>query len=499
MNTFTYTENGATQLRTTGKACLDLFAEVGSARNMALSSPDVLQAMFLEAWKSDPTTAFCIALWARSVRLGAGERAVSRVLLKAAHQLAPQALRAHLDLFAELGSYKDYVWVADEFPELRDDVVAIFADGVMNDNHLACKWLPRRSKLYAEVRARTGLTNREFRQRVARASTTVEQLLCARRMEDVQYDKLPSQAFNRYKRLFAREDGERLKQVITQKKLNAGALYPHEVFAAWFKGQCRAMSEDMLSTIIDAQWRSLPNMMPEGASFLPVLDTSGSMTWGRSINPRDVAYPLALYCAERLSGPFRNRIVTFSSRAQFIELPENATTLQRMKHLDSYDIVENTNIVSVFELLLARAKSAKCPAEAMPRCVLLLSDMQFDSGAYYDITLMDELRVRYKYAGYEFPAIVYWNLDATNTGVAASALDNCALVSGFSPRLLKAVFDGNVSDFREAKPVKLDPLVVMENALAPIREMVDSTVLPRIPNILATADFNPTRGATTRQ
>lgn len=499
MNTFTYTENGATQLRTTGKACLDLFAEVGSARSMALSSPDVLQAVFLEAWKSDPTTAFCIALWARSVRLGAGERAVSRVLLKAAHQLAPQALRAHLNLFAELGSYKDYVWVADEFPELRDDVVAIFADGVMNDNHLACKWLPRRSKLYADVRARTGLTNREFRQRVARASTTVEQLLCARRMEDVQYDKLPSQAFNRYKRLFAREDGERLKQVITQKKLNAGALYPHEVFAAWFKGQCRSMSEDMLSAIIDAQWRSLPNMMPEGASFLPVLDTSGSMTWGRSVIPRDVAYPLALYCAERLSGPFRNRIVTFSSRAQFIELPENATTLQRMKHLASYSIVENTNIVSVFELLLARAKSAKCPAEAMPRCVLLLSDMQFDSGAYCDITLMDELRLRYKYAGYEFPAIVYWNLDATNTGVAASALDNCALVSGFSPRLLKAVFDGNVSDFREAKPVKLDPLVVMENALAPIREMVDSTVLPRIPNILATADFNPTRGATTRQ
>ena len=499
MNTFTYTENGATQLRTTGKACLDLFAEVGSARNMALSSPDVLQAMFLEAWKSDPTTAFCIALWARAVRLGAGERAASRVLLKAAHQLAPQALRAHLDLFAELGSYKDYVRVADEFPELRDDVVAIFADGVMNDNHLASKWLPRRSKLYADVRARTGLTNREFRQRVARASTTVEQLLCARRMEDVQYDKLPSQAFNRYKRLFAREDGERLKQVITQKKLNAGALYPHEVFAAWFKGQCCSMSEDMLSTIIDAPWRSLPNMMPEGASFLPVLDTSGSMTWGRSVIPRDVAYPLALYCAERLSGPFRNRIVTFSSRAQFIELPENATTLQRMKHLDSYDIVENTNIVSVFELLLARAKSAKCPAEAMPRCVLLLSDMQFDSGAYCDITLMDELRLRYKYAGYEFPAIVYWNLDATNTGVAASALDNCALVSGFSPRLLKAVFDGNVSDFREAKPVKLDPLVVMENALAPIREMVDSTVLPRIPNILATADFDPTRGATTRQ
>lgn len=499
MKTFTYTENGATQLRTTGKACLDLFAEVGSARNMALDAPDVLQGMFLEAWKSDPTTAFCIALWARSVRLGAGERAVSRVLLKAAHQLAPQALRAHLHLFAELGSYKDYVWVADEIPELREDVVAIFARGVLNGEHLACKWLPRRCKLYAEVRACTGLTNREFRQRVAKASATVEQLLCARRMEDVQYDKLPSQAFNRYKRLFAREDGERLKQVLMQKRLNAGALYPHEVFSDWFKGQCCSMSQNMVSAIIEAQWRSLPNMMPEGASFMPVLDTSGSMTWGLSVVPQHVAYPLALYCAERLNGPFRNRIITFSNKAQFIELPEKATALQRMQLLGEYSIVEDTNIVSVFELLLERAKNAKCPAEAMPRCVLILSDMQFNSGAYYDITLMDELRLRYKYAGYEFPAIVYWNLNATNTGVAASALDNCALVSGFSPRLLKAIFDGKATVYRGTAPVKLAPSVVMENALAPIREMVDSAVLPRIPDILATADFNPTRGVTTRK
>lgn len=135
-----------------------------------------------------------------------------------------------------------------------------------------------------------------------------------------------------------------------------------------------------------------------------------------------------------------------------------------MKKLLRYNICENTNIASVFELLLRTAEAAELPAEAIPGCVLILSDMQFDEGAYYDITLMDELRLRYKYAGYEFPAIVYWNLCATNTGVEDSAMDNCALISGYSPRLLQAVFAGSAGDYNEPVPIKLNPLEVMARA-----------------------------------
>ncbi len=499
MNTFTYTENGATQLRSTGKACLDLFAEVGAARNMALQTPEVLQGMFVEAYKADPVTAFCIALWARSVRLGAGERAVSRILLRTVHQLAPQAIGAHLELLGQLGCYKDYVWVADEFPELRESVVRLFAAGVMSGNYFACKWLPRRCKLWAEVRTCTGMSNGDFRRRVAAVAATVEQLLCAGKLSEVEYDKLPSQAFNRYKALFAREDGERLRECLLQKKLNTGALFPHEVFRDYFRRGRRTLTPEQLAEIISAQWKKLPNLMPEGASFLPVLDTSGSMTCGYHLVPRDVAYPLALYCSERLSGPFRNRVVTFSNRAQFIELPRGKVSpVERMEHLLRYNIVEDTNIASVFELLLQTAIAAGQPAESMPRCLLILSDMQFNQGAYCDITLMDELRLRYKYAGYVFPAIVYWNLDASNTGVADSELENCALVSGYSPRLLQAIFAEDAANYNESVTPKLNPVEVMERALAPIREMVDTSVLPAVPPVLAAADHNPSRGVSVR-
>lgn len=499
MNSFTYTENGATQLRTTGNACLDLFAEVGAARNMAQTAPEALQGMFVQAYKADPVTAFCIALWVRAVRLGAGERAVSRVLLRAVHQLAPQALAAHLELLGQIGCYKDYVWVADEFPELRSAVVKLFAEGVQRGDYFACKWLPRRCALWAEVRACTGLSNGDFRRRVVATAATVEQQLCAGKLTEVEYDKLPSQAFNRYKALFAREDGERLRECLLQKRLNTGALFPHEVFRDYFRRGRKSFTADRQSEIITAQWKSLPELMPEGVSFLPVLDTSGSMTWGRCMVPRDVAYPLALYCAERLSGPFRNRVVTFSNQARFIDLPADENSpVERMQQLLRYDICEDTNLSSVFALLLDTAIAAGTSAEIMPRCLLILSDMQFNQGAYCDISLMDELRLRYKYAGYEFPAIVYWNLAATNTGVVASALDNCALVSGYSPRLLQAIFAGGRADFSAETAPGLNPEAVMERALAPFRKMVDPAVLPTVPAVLAAADHNPTRGESAR-
>lgn len=493
---FTNTENGATQLRTTGNACLDLFAEVGSARQLALTQPEILQGLFVEAWKRDPGTAFCIALWARAVRLGAGERAVGRVLLKAVHQLAPQALELHLPLLSQLGSYKDYVWVAEEIPTLRGAVIKLFADGVLQGDYYACKWLPRRCKLYAEVRACTGLSNGDFRRRVAAASPTVEQKLCAGKVAEVEYDKMPSQAFNRYKSFFVRTDADRLRECILQKKLNAGAIYPHEVFREFFTRRSR--NPELTAAVINAQWNSLPNYLPSLGSILPVLDTSLSMTWGSALVPRYVANPLALYCAERLPGVFRNQVVTFSSSAELIDLSTEQTTYDKMQKLLRYNICENTNIASVFELLLRTAETAGFPSEAMPKCVLILSDMQFDKGAYYDITLMDELRLRYKYAGYEFPAVVYWNLCATNTGVADSAFDNCALISGYSPKLLQAVFAGSVGDYSELAPIKLNPHEVMERALAPIREMVDVSVLPEIVPVLAAGDHNPTRGDSTR-
>ncbi len=486
-STLTYTENGALQLRTTGRACLDLFAEAGSARELSKTNPERLEDMFLAAYAQDPQTATLILYWLRAVRDGAGERHVFHVLHRLLYDLCPEAVRLNLPLLGELGYYKDYVGVAEEIPELEHDVVRHFVKGVLEGSHYACKWLPRRHRLYTLVRRGTGMSNGDFRRYIAAHSATVEQQLCAGKLAEVEYAKLPSLALRRYRKHFLRCDHDRFLSVLEKEGVNASVLFPHEVFP-----DIRWEYSTDEAAVIAAQWAALPDYMEGGSGILTVLDTSGSM-WRRGrLSPHRVAYALALYCAERVAGPFRHRVIEFSERPRWIDLSQPETPAERMSELVRHSIIANTDIAAVFRLILERAQAARVPAEEMPRCVLILSDMQFDSGANYNVTLMDELRAQYKYAGYDFPAVVYWNLAATNTGVADN--ENCALVSGFSPRILRAVLACRSEEMKAA----LDPLAVMQAALEPLRDRVDVSAVQPLPPALARREFNPTRGRSTR-
>ena len=64
----------------------------------------------------------------------------------------------------------------------------------------------------------------------------------------------------------------------------------------------------------------------------------------------------------------------------------------------------------------------------------------------------------YEKAGYELPKIVFWNLDAHMGTPARCSDENVAMVSGFSPSIMKAIL--NAENFT--------PMDVMLEALKPI-------------------------------
>ena len=171
--------------------------------------------------------------------------------------------------------------------------------------------------------------------------------------------------------------------------------------------------------------------------FITVLDTSASMYYASRI-----AYPLAIYCSEHLDGVFKDKVISFSRDARYFDLSTCENVVEKYQKLKEYSIVENTNIASVFKLLLDTAIENNIPKEEMPNCLLILSDMQFDKGATYDGTLINNLKSDYKYAGYEFPAIIYWNLEATNTGIADNQNANATFVSGFNPKIMESILAG---------------------------------------------------------
>jgi hypothetical protein len=99
----------------------------------------------------------------------------------------------------------------------------------------------------------------------------------------------------------------------------------------------------------------------------------------------------------------------------------------------------------VFKLILSKGKSENVPQEQMPTMILILSDMEFNSAtrSNWNPTAQEMIESMYLEAGYKMPKIVYWNLNSRNQNVPVKFdKQDTALVSGFSPSLLKSLLSG---------------------------------------------------------
>jgi hypothetical protein len=268
-----------------------------------------------------------------------------------------------------------------------------------------------------------------------------------------------------YMRAFTKNDGDRFSEYLESvsngtEKINTGAIYPYDV----------TTNLKLLDTILDnymlseeekykqvrdisngaiQQWNNLPDFMDGNKEMvLPLVDVSGSMDCpvGRSGNVTcmDVAISLGLYISERNVGPFKDSFITFSAEPELQHL--KGTLVDRFNQLANSAWGYNTNIESVFELILDKSVKNNVAKEDMPTIILILSDMEFDVATNnngWDMTAQEMITSLYSEHGYEIPKIVYWNLN--------SRQDNCpvkfdevgtSLVSGFSPSILKSILGG---------------------------------------------------------
>ena len=102
---------------------------------------------------------------------------------------------------------------------------------------------------------------------------------------------------------------------------------------------------------------------------------------------------------------------------------------------------------------------------------------RYRNNHYEPKTFMASMKEKYANAGYTMPTIVYWNVRASNCGMFQETFEgeNCAMVSGYSPSLFKAVIEGTewveeeiITKTGERKTVvkqKIDPIEVMRKTL----------------------------------
>lgn len=441
------TENGMTTNSTSLNACVDLFFNIGAMRGQ---DKHRLISNFSKAFIEDPTRALKILFWARDVREGAGERQIFRDILTylAANQTG--ALRRVIHLIPEFGRWDDLlVFVGTSFEGEAFDLIQTAL--IRHSDSLCAKWMPRKGTIAEKLRKHLQMSPKEYRKTLVATTNVVETQMCAGQWAEIEFGKLPSLASARYQKAFGRRTPETYGAYIKalesgEEKINAGAVYPYDVVKSLRHGNAEVANE---------QWKALPNWMENieaGDMILPVVDVSGSMACPAGGNPNvtcmDVAISLGLYISERNQGPFKDAFITFHERPELQVL--SGSLNDRYTQLSRAPWGMNTNLESVFKLVLNQATKHKLAEAEMPSKILILSDMEFDAavdvgGEDWNPTAHQMIQEMYEKAGYKVPQIVFWNIQSRNGGVpVAFDQQGTALISGFSPAIMKSLIGGEI-------------------------------------------------------
>jgi hypothetical protein len=442
MNTFanslhnrTLTENGSPTLKSSLDKNVDLFFTIGALRGQK----DRLIQKFEASFSQNPEIATRIALWARDVREGAGERQTFRDILLFIEEKNPEFLGRILPKVSELGRWDDLLVLKTK--EAREIAFGLVRDALQAGNGLCAKWMPRKGKDALELREFLGFTPKRYRKTLVSLTEVVEQKMCAKDWTDINYQHVPSIASSRYQKAFRRNDGERYNEFLTkvekgEAKINASAIFPYDVLKYYNVGDDRT---------IQVQWDALPNFVNTDKAILPMIDVSGSMMTAAgssgSTTCMDVSISLGLYLSEKNEGPFKNIALTFAERPELLSFEGIDRIVQKKDHLLRHGVGYSTNLDAAFKRVLDFALVNKVPADDMPKYILVLSDMEFNGGyGYGNKTTSQRVLDAYAKAGYEAPNIIWWNIQSRGDNVPVKFNEEkMALVSGFSPSIVKSV------------------------------------------------------------
>lgn len=447
----TRTDNGMKAHKSTLNSNLDLFFNGGAMRSK--SGKEIID-IFSKAYGEDKQTAMKILGLIRNCRSGMGEKRFTQTLIPYLADKG-ESIEKLTYLAKELGYWKDLFTLfgtkhESKLLDVIKEHLLVKKDGLLS------KYLDRQGEQASKVRKHLKIqTPKEYRKLLVGLTKVVEQQMASGDWANIKYESVPSKAMSTYSKSFAKHDTTRFNDFIEEAKkgntkINSSVLYPYELV--------RKVRTDKNTAI--AQWNQLPDFIGDDkTNFLVVADTSGSMRNSSNPQPYDVSTSLAIYLSEKSKGIFKDVFITFSEKPEIQKLSGDLhDKVNQFREINA----SNTNLDSVFDLILNSAKKHNLTQSDLPNYVVILSDFQFDRACTNsNHTAFEMIKDKYRVAGYEMPMLIFWNLNASgNSTPVTFNTDGVALVSGFSPSIMKSVLSG-----------KMNPIDMMMDAISkPIYE-----------------------------
>jgi hypothetical protein len=315
---------------------------------------------------------------------------------------------------------------------------------LFNGNELAKKWLPRltckHKRIAKELCKMWGITEKKYRKLIK--CDTTENKLSSHRIDEIEFDKVPSLAMIKYYKRFMQEDrfAKYLESVKKgEKKLNISTTTVYDIY------------KNRESIDADLFFDKLEKI---SINCIPVLDTSSSMC--DSNDSIGKATCIAHYLA-KCSTFCNGQVVSFSSEPQLLTITDKPVKIKQFSYwgggseryhtyygnankycreLNSLYTGDcsNTDFGAVMNLFANMNET--------PEYLVVLSDMEFDSGS----SMSKERTMKlFKEKGYK-TKIVWWYFNSRNKTVPETDDYGNIYLSGYSPYLLKFLesgFDGN--------------------------------------------------------
>ena len=429
------TENGMSTFSSSMNHNVDLFFKFGARRGS-----DIIPA-FSKAFSEDKTIATRIALWGRDAREGSGERQLFRDILKYLIDTDVEIASRVLSRIPELGRWDD-LYVAFG-TKLENQAKIMFKTAIEEKNGLAAKWIDRKGPNANILRKYLKMDPKTYRKTLVELTKVVEQQMCAKEFDKIEFEKVPSLAHSRYTKAFHRNAPDEYQKYLNglvkgETKINVGAIYPYDIIKSM-----KQFGKSKATTAIE-QWKALPNYSEESQKIITVVDVSGSMAQRIGNNQNllaiDVALSLGLYFSDKMEGTFKDCFITFSSTPKLQML--KGDIFDKMLQLNQSEWGMSTNLEAVFNLLLDSAVKGNVPENDMPTMILIMSDMEFNACCKYPgAKAFEMIGKKYEDAGYKIPNVIFWNIASRHeTNVPVEYKEKgVGLVSGFSPSIIKSI------------------------------------------------------------
>ena len=437
---YTYTENGAIALDTSGSPIVDYFMMYTRTLTKVQSH------QFIEkCWKISPEKTVAIIFNGRDRLKGKKEKAVSNQAMLWLRENKPYTYMNNiLTYINKYGRWKDLLYICYENEEdgmiNKNYELKLFADKLSEDLanlncecgedseggessegktkkvnvSLCAKWAPSENdrndqrKHFAKKIAtiiygkdddkKMEKYRKEYLAPLRKKINIVEKLMCDNEWDKINYEGVPGVASRRLHNAFNKHDSTRYCEYLAKvrsgdAKINVTGILPHEL-ANYYVNLRNTQDEYEENETIELQWKTIvDNVKSCGilGNSLALIDLSGSMfsACNGSI-PAQVAISLGIITSQCCNGMFKNKFITFSDKPALVSLiPDELykeytdkgiepSLYTCFKSLIEVDYGYNTDFVKSCDMIIKYGKDNNIKDEDMPKKLFIFTDMQFD-------------------------------------------------------------------------------------------------------------------------